>query len=199
MAAWKTLELAAATAMVASMVWGVLRFFDSPRRRDARVTLVALAAVAGFVNQMAAILTADDHAGYPYLATAVYGVALALFWSAVGACGRHTLAPIFSADAPLEHIARGPYRVMRHPFYSSYVLFWLAGWMGTGAWSTLGVVVGMTAIYLRAALLEEAAFAASPLASSYARYAASSGFMWPWLVADPSRHCTEGLAGAERR
>lgn len=199
MAAWKILELATAIAMVASMVWGVLRFFGPPSRRGARLTLVALAAVGGFLNQMVAVLTANDETGYPYLAIAMYVAALTLFWSAVGACGRHTLTAIFSTDVPSRHVTGGPYRVVRHPFYASYVLFWLAGWIGTGEWSTLGVALSMTAIYVRAAVLEEKKFAASPFAASYARHTASSGFLWPRLVSDHSRPCRERLPASEPR
>jgi protein-S-isoprenylcysteine O-methyltransferase Ste14 len=73
----------------------------------------------------------------------------------------------------------GPHAVIRHPFYLSYLLCWIAGVLATGQWLLLATVALMAWIYHRAALKEEAKFAASPMAEAYARYAATTGRYLP--------------------
>ncbi len=179
MSIWKLLQLASLTATFASIVWGVACFFVPPSRPDARVRLVALAAIAGCLNQIAAIWLSPADVPRAAAALAAYLLSLALFWSAVRACRGGALTAIFERDVPRFVVDRGPYRVIRHPFYASYSIFWLAGWLGTNTWSTALVTVVMTATYLRAASLEEAKFAASPFAARYAEYKAATGFFAP--------------------
>ena len=78
-------------------------------------------------------------------------------------------------------VTSGPYRVVRHPFYTSYLIFWVA--MTLGAWSVWGiaVLVLLTAMYTVAARTEEAKFAATPMAGEYAEYRKRAGMFWPKL------------------
>lgn len=179
MSLMKLLQLASMTAMFASMVWGVLRFFTSPHRPDARVRLVAIAASAGYLNQVVATWQSSAGPLRATLATTAYLLSAAIFWSAVRACSGRSLSAIFTVDVPQLVVDRGPYRVVRHPFYASYSLFWLAGWIGTGTPLTAIVAAVMATVYARAASLEEARFAASPLAVRYAGYKAATGFFVP--------------------
>ena len=78
-------------------------------------------------------------------------------------------------------VTSGPYRVVRHPFYTSYLIFWVA--MTLGAWSVWGiaVLVLLTAMYTVAARTEEAKFAATPMAGEYAEYRKRAGMFLPKL------------------
>jgi protein-S-isoprenylcysteine O-methyltransferase Ste14 len=179
MSIMKLLQLASMTAMFASMVWGVLRFFAAPPRPDVRVRLVAFAAGAGYLNQVAATWQSSAGPGRAAIATTAYLLSAAIFWSAVRVCRGRSLSAIFTADVPQLVVDRGPYRVIRHPFYASYSLFWLAGWIGTGTPLAAIIAAVMATVYARAASLEEARFAASPLAVRYAGYKAATGFFVP--------------------
>ncbi len=183
MSIWKLLQLASMTGAFASIVWGALRFFAPPSRGDMRARLVALAAIAGFLNQAVAVCRSTAGPTRTTIAIAAYVMSTALFWGAVRACTHDSLTAIFSEDVPQFMVDRGPYRFIRHPFYASYSVFWLAGWVGTDRWSTGLVAAAMTAIYLRAASLEERKFAESPFALPYARYTAITGFFVPRLFA----------------
>ncbi|MGE3176814.1 MAG: isoprenylcysteine carboxylmethyltransferase family protein [Vicinamibacterales bacterium] len=176
---WKALEFAGLAAGIGSITWGALSFFVDPGRPDGRLRLVAGFAAAGFVNQ--AVETWRAAAALPSTAVAVglYLTALWLFWSAVRACASHRPAAIFTAGTPGSLVEGGPYRVLRHPFYASYACFWLAGAIGTGAWTTWLAAIVMTAIYAGAAREEERAFARSPFASRYAAYRRRTGITWP--------------------
>ena len=78
---------------------------------------------------------------------------------------------------------QGPYRLIRHPFYTSYLLAWTAGYFASGsAWSIL-TVVAMVVLYKRAADLEERKFEVSKLRNSYAQYRQEVGQFVPRLRA----------------
>ena len=83
----------------------------------------------------------------------------------------------------LRGTGRGRGRVgeswVRHPFYLSYLLCWTAGVLATGRAALAATVAFMGWIYWRAAVKEEAKFAASPLGAEYRRYAARAGRFVP--------------------
>jgi protein-S-isoprenylcysteine O-methyltransferase Ste14 len=108
-----------------------------------------------------------------------------LFFWALRAHGRRPLSAAFSPDEPAHLVDWGPYRFIRHPFYSAYLLTWLAGFVATARFALIPTIVVMFWIYWRAADLEEKKFAASPLAENYRRYSQLTGRFLPaplgWL------------------
>jgi protein-S-isoprenylcysteine O-methyltransferase Ste14 len=68
---------------------------------------------------------------------------------------------------------------MRHPFYCSYLLAWLAGAVATLSPWLAGAFVGMFVLYLIAARDEEKKFASSSLGDAYASYCSSTGQFFP--------------------
>ncbi len=117
---------------------------------------------------------------------AAWPVALALFIGSMMVFGwavrstqkdRPTLA--FTEDAPSFLLHDGPYRYVRHPFYLSYLMFWLGTALATtGVWPWL-VPLLMLAIYAHAAKREEQKFARSDLAAAYRAYCVKAGMFLP--------------------
>lgn len=103
----------------------------------------------------------------------------ALFTWAVRTTRAARLLFVYDEGQPHQLLREGPYRHLRHPFYTSYVLLW-AGW-GLATWSPFVIpsVVALTALYVYAARGEEAKFARSEMAEEYARYRRETGFFWP--------------------
>jgi hypothetical protein len=80
----------------------------------------------------------------------LYGCALGLFWWAVHINAQKPLSAVFSRDLPVPLVTRGPYQLVRHPFYCSYLLTWSAGVVITAQlWLALTVLPSY-AIYLSA-------------------------------------------------
>jgi protein-S-isoprenylcysteine O-methyltransferase Ste14 len=106
-------------------------------------------------------------------------LSLVLFWRAVIASHAAGLHFAFDTEPPVSLVRLGPYRVVRHPFYTSYLLFWMglaiASW---SPWSVLLVVL-MAAIYVSAARGEERKFAATGFADAYQVYRHEVGMFWP--------------------
>ena len=105
--------------------------------------------------------------------------AMALFTWAIAATRRARLALAFSADAPTALLRHGPYRWVRHPFYASYVLYWLACTIAVPTPPVLAGAAAMIVLYVAAFRREEAHFLASPLAGEYRAYRRQAGALLP--------------------
>jgi protein-S-isoprenylcysteine O-methyltransferase Ste14 len=117
---------------------------------------------------------------------ACFAAAQALFWWALLTHGRRRPAFAFVPVAPASLVRAGPYRLMRHPIYTAYLLAWLAGAVATGqAWLLLTVVL-MGVLYARAARQEEHSFLTGSLAPQYQEYRRQTGMFLPrpgaWAV-----------------
>ncbi|MCV9964637.1 isoprenylcysteine carboxylmethyltransferase family protein [Pararhizobium sp. BT-229] len=104
-----------------------------------------------------------------------------LFVSAVKASRAAKLTYAFDGGLPKGLATKGPYAYVRHPFYSSYIVFWTGWAVATGTvWASLAVAF-FIAIYIRAARQEERALSSAPFAKAYDAYRAKTGFMIPKL------------------
>ena len=118
-------------------------------------------------------------AGGALVAGCFYVCALALFWWAIRTNSPRPLSASFSPDTPQHLVERGPYRLIRHPLYSSYLLTWTAGVVATGRLWLLPSLAVMLVIYFRAAREEEQKFVRSPLGGSYQQYQSRTGQFLP--------------------
>lgn len=106
---------------------------------------------------------------------------ICLFFYTSSSLRKIQLSPIFSLDKPTKLILDGPYRYIRHPFYTSYILAFCAAAIYTDrilAWSIVFVVYGL---YLRASEQEECKFFDSTLKDEYLAYMQRVGRFLPRL------------------
>lgn len=178
-----TLILVMWSAAFGSFGWGMLRFFRTDAGLTWRTGLVALLGPAFAACHLHAIATIAPHRGSATAATVLYGAAIALFWSAIRACGAERPTAIGNPQVPMTLMTRGPYGYVRHPFYVSYAIFWTAGWIASGSTIALLSAIAMLTEYVLGARMEEAAFASSELADAYAAYRSRTGMFLPKLRA----------------
>ncbi len=104
---------------------------------------------------------------------------LLLFYAAIRASREARLKLAFDLENPHGLVTEGPYRYLRHPFYTSYLIFWIGWAIATwSAWALIPLII-IAVIYTRAALGEEQKFARTPMAEDYAAYRNRTGFFWP--------------------
>jgi protein-S-isoprenylcysteine O-methyltransferase Ste14 len=166
-------------ATFASFGWGVLYFFEKPAGVSVRAVMVAVFGLFFGLWDAHAVWVAGSAPWLVVAGVAVNLMSAAIFWSAVRACGPRHLSAIFETDAPTFLVQRGPYQVVRHPFYASYTLFWIAGWIASGSYVALLGVAIMVGYYLQGMREEELKFARSPLAAEYAAYRRRVGALVP--------------------
>jgi protein-S-isoprenylcysteine O-methyltransferase Ste14 len=88
---------------------------------------------------------------------------------------------VFSKDVPQKIETRGFYRWIRHPFYCLYILcYWNVTFIINDIISMF-LALGLTVIYVHAALTEEKKFLTSPLKEVYLEYKNRSGMFFPKL------------------
>jgi protein-S-isoprenylcysteine O-methyltransferase Ste14 len=159
-------------------------YFRHARRENAAKRRLTFAA---FLCTLAeAVALARSAPTGPLLAwagTACFAAAQGLFWWALAAHGRYRPAFAFVPVAPACLVRTGPYRLVRHPIYASYLLAWLAGAVAAGQPWLLLTVALMGGLYCRAARQEERSFLAGPFASQYREYRKRTGMFVPRLAA----------------
>lgn len=117
-----------------------------------------------------------------WIASSVVLACLVLFFYCSAIIRSNKLSIVFSADSPEFHISRGPYAVVRHPFYTSYILTY--GALALVAQDILLTVLclGMFITYYSAARYEEKKFLNSNLKSSYQKYQTQTGMFFPRIA-----------------
>ena len=169
---------------ITSFAWGMSRFFRIVGRLPSGARVMLIAGVISTIAHLIALCLSGGATRLTGLTSlGLYLISLALFWLAIRVNRKKPLSTAFSLDQP-EHITRrGPYRFVRHPFYSSYLLAWISGAIGSAqAWLWL-TVLAMVVIYYLAARMEEQKFMASSLAEEYTQYRYRTGMFIPRLWA----------------
>jgi len=172
--------LASGLAMFAAVSLAVRYHFKSSRRSWRFLGLSVATAVNAFVFARELWLRAKPE---PQLgmALALFVVSGVLFAASLRASRAGRLKLIFEADMPVEVLASGPYRYIRHPFYASYILFWSGCAIATLHPLNIAYALGLIPLLAMAAWAEEAGFAASAQAEAYRHYRRRAGLFWPKL------------------
>ncbi len=122
---------------------------------------------------------------FPFVALALMLAATALFLWAAKSSRDKKLSLAFDDTVKIEGIITyGPWRYVRHPFYVSYTLFWLACAVGSGSLTSYAVLASLGFIYIYSAIREERFLKAGNHGPAYLEYQQTTGFFLPRL---PSR------------
>lgn len=165
---------------LASFGWAMVRFFVQPTGTTVGMKLTGACGVIFSILHFAGILRLTS-IGLPAMvvAASTYAGALLLFWWTLATNRNKPLSACFSSDQPEHLVDAGPYRFIRHPFYCSYLLTWMAGTIATRSYVLAFTVVVMLAIYINAARNEERKFAQGSLADAYREYQRRTGLFLP--------------------
>jgi protein-S-isoprenylcysteine O-methyltransferase Ste14 len=187
------LDLGLASCLV-SFGWGMRKLFVLPYRKTIgmRITSSTGSVVAGL--QFWVIQSFPIFVPFRvYFALAIYSASFLLFWWAVFVTGRKRLPACFTSIEPLTLVTAGPYRFIRHPFYTAYLLAWSAGAVASSNPLLIGSLVGMVALYVRAAWGEEKSLLSGIHSLVYHSYCNRTGMFIPLL----SRKRTMSITGVQ--
>jgi len=160
------------------------KFFFKPSGDNSGMKVIrASSSLSAFLNVVAILATPQVSVRQALMGAAMYLSGLVLFYWAIRTHGKRSLSAAFSPDSPSHLVNWGPYRYVRHPFYSAYLMVWMAGFVATGRWWLLPTIALMVAVYAKAARMEEEKFADSPLADAYRIYQESTGRFLPRPIA----------------
>ena len=108
--------------------------------------------------------------------------ALALFIWATRHSDKRNLSLAFDDTSKVDGIiTQGPWKYVRHPFYQSYALFWLACALGTMHPTSIAVFASLAFVYAYSAIREEGVLKRGPHGDAYLEYQRQAGFVLPKL------------------
>ena len=177
---WPVVLAAGLIGSLASFQWGMRTFFTQPGGDNAGLKLIRVCGSAFALLHLAAIAATPHVAARQALGGAcLYLSGLGLFWWAIRANRGQPLSAAFSPDDPLHLVQQGPYHVVRHPLYCSYLLVWIGGVVATDRLGLIATALAMGIVYARAAGMEEGKFARRALAAAYQKYRSRTGMFFP--------------------
>ena len=102
-----------------------------------------------------------------------------LFRAALGATRNKSLSVAFSRTTAPALVQSGPYRYVRHPLYTSYVIFWISCALVSGTSLVAILVTAIVVLYVVAARMEEQDIMGSELGPAYRTYMLRTGMLLP--------------------
>lgn len=165
-----------------SMAWVSVTFFVV-EDRGAVLGKRAISIVAGLGSVFAMwrlLASAQMGVGWLWLSLVLYAYATAMFFWAVQANLPRPLDFAFSGREPQHFNQSGPYRWVRHPFYSAYCSAWVASALATQELGVATLAATLIAIYVAAARREERIFCRSEFAADYKQYLSRVGMLVPF-------------------
>lgn len=175
--------LAASAAAAVAFFGGGLTLYFERGARPAWVLAVHYSALLIALLQLAGTVwlpvRSDAAAG---LAIGMQMAALLLFLSAIEAAKRTRLQRSF-VDLPLPDrlITDGPFKWVRHPFCTGYVLASTAGAVGIADPIMIVLAVPLVVMSILAAVREERVWLSSPRSEEYRQYRRRTGMFVPFI------------------
>jgi protein-S-isoprenylcysteine O-methyltransferase Ste14 len=168
-------------ACLVSFLWGMRNAFVFPRRKTSGLRLtVASGTVFGAFHFWVILTSVNLMTFLVCSALLLYLSALGLFWWTIIATGRRRLPACFTSIEPSALVTKGPYTLIRHPFYTSYLMVWGVGAIVTLSPLLLLTFIAMCTLYVSAARREEKALLIGIHSAEYLRYRNSTGMFFPW-------------------
>ena len=182
MQVWSEILLLLAMACFSSFAWALKGHFVISRIS----VFMRLLAVLGLVATVLLLFAIFDGGSPGPIRAAVssllYVVSLVIFWWSIRATRSRRLSLAFSDDKPSHLLQSGPYQFVRHPFYTAYGVYWIAGVAAVFRWYLVVCISVMLVAYFCAAKGEESKFANSPLRELYESYRSKTGMFLPRLT-----------------
>lgn len=164
-----------------SFSWAVFKVFQKPNEKmPIKMRMLSLLSTLFFIGQLVFLFQQNA----PNFAITIFGLLLlclsfGLFWSAIPYAKSAQLGIAFAGKASPKILMEGPYKYIRHPFYSSYLLFWLGGFLvAQSGWLLISVVV-MAWFYFTAIAEEEAMLLSGEMGDLYKSYRIRTGAVLP--------------------
>lgn len=167
-------------AIVLSLIWARLRFFKMTSGTPRLSALLYDATVATQVVTTLVFMLTESGKSLPLVAASIclYSLSLLLFWWSIFTAKNLDFA--FSNEVG-RIVTTGPFAIVRHPFYVSYILAWLSSTFLFNSlilWITLTYLI---AFYFLSARKEEGVILKSVYSKEYRKYIQNVGMFLPGI------------------
>jgi len=168
------------TACLLSFQLALDRHFIRAGRMPRAAMALAILSTAVYVSALVRLWMAGAPSTAFSAAAAVVMLGSFLLFHATRLGSPSRCLPVAFEDAsPPRLVAEGPHRFIRHPFYTSYMLYWVAVALSAPYAVTVAGAAGIIVMYIVTAALEEHRLLNSPLGSEYREYQRRTGRFFP--------------------
>lgn len=161
-----------------SFAWSVTGVF-SKGNPDSRFTLLKISWAINAVVSMHATIVSHVGTIRALLTLLILAGSMLLFWSAAFAVRENPPTVIFSNDIPSFIVHKGPFLLVRHPFYTAYMSTFVAVSIYSSSYLVVVTSCLIACFYVIAAFAEENKFSDSVLHEDYIKYASRTGMFIP--------------------
>ena len=174
--------LAAGTGTAIIIAVAIQDFFVDSRVNNPRIRALQDLGVGLAVIHFGVLLVRGSAGpGWAIAGIALYAAAATLFLSSVEAARRVPLSRTLVEGLPKSLITTGPFAVIRHPFYLSFSLAWLAAPVASHGPVIMLLSIGAIAVYVIAARREERELE-DQFGEAYRHYKLGTGYVLPSVV-----------------
>lgn len=124
----------------------------------------------------------DSFSSRALLGIVIQIFSLISFWFTIFYIGKHKLLVAGSEERPLHFFSDGPFKIVRHPFYLTYILSYLGTFISTLNFPYLLLVILLLYFYFKTAREEESLFETSDFIELYTQYRNKTGMFFPKLM-----------------
>jgi protein-S-isoprenylcysteine O-methyltransferase Ste14 len=173
------LPITFALVVFGSFSWALRGHFETHGYIPNRMRLLSIFSLLSCVNYIGLLVWCNyDKQLWTTVGLAGFALSLVLFWwTVIATRGRRPSLAYTDSDPDIVYTT-GPYAQVRHPFYLSYIIFWISSALVAGRWQWMPAVI-LTSWYIRIARAEEKRFRSSVLSTHYDSYRAQTGMLLP--------------------
>ena len=116
----------------------------------------------------------------------VFGIIINVLSFGLFVWSTHTIrnesfSTVYGKDIPDKVVQKGPFKMVRNPFYSSYILCYLGSTVTQQSFVLLGLLTFLVGLYLVAIKIEENKFYYSQDFHTFIKYKQNTGMLYPKL------------------
>lgn len=168
------------TACLLSFQLALDRHFVRVGKMPRGALVVAILSTAVYISALVRLWTAGAPSNALAAAAALVMLgSFVLFHATRRGSPSRCLPVAFEEAAPQRVVAEGPHRFIRHPFYASYMLYWVSVVLSAPYAVTIAGAAGIILIYAATAALEERRLLKSALGREYREYQRRTGRFFP--------------------
>jgi protein-S-isoprenylcysteine O-methyltransferase Ste14 len=162
-----------------SFAWALRGHFETVGRIPKGMRRLSVASLISYAMYLG-LLFPGHHQSTARVALGLIGLtaSIILFWWTVARTRSHRLRLAYTDADPDTLYSDGPYALVRHPFYLSYVIFWVSTAVIAGTWQWVAALI-FSLWYGHIARSEERRFASSRLSLAYTLYQQRTGMLLP--------------------
>lgn len=164
-------------------IWGVWGIFIKKGNSSQGLNVIKIASPSCIIAVVYVLAISNEIYGIRAITSIILLISsFILFWYCSYVNWNNKLSLAYSFDLPEHIMKKGPYKFIRHPFYTSYIISYFAGLVASKNPLLIPVVLLMFGIYYDAARKEEKKFAISNLSNEYEKYKKETGMFLPKII-----------------